>query len=73
MRPALAEIKTLEDFISGTLPEENRQEVEIRLLWDQDFQQQAALQKLAYRALREAGREQLRRELKAIHVSLFSA
>ncbi|GEO04838.1 hypothetical protein AAE02nite_25020 [Adhaeribacter aerolatus] len=73
MRPALEEIKTLEAFIAGALPEENRQEIEIRLLWDQDLQQKLGLQQIAYRSLREAGRAQLRQELKSIHARLFPA
>jgi hypothetical protein len=71
MRPALEEIKKLEAFISGTLPEESQQETEIRLLWDQELQQKLALQQITYRALREAGREQLRQELKLIHARLY--
>lgn len=71
MRPALKEIENLEAFLAGTLPAENQREVAIRLLWDQDFKQELALQQLAYQALQVSGREQPRRELKAIHATLF--
>ncbi|KAA5548614.1 hypothetical protein [Adhaeribacter rhizoryzae] len=72
MRPALEEIKTLEAFVNGSLPEEESQELEIRLLWDEYFKQKFQLQQLAYRAIQDAGRQQLRQELKAIHTRLFS-
>lgn len=72
MRPELQEIKQLEDFLENNLPEEQTVELEIRLLWDQDWQRALAQQQLAYQALRVTGREQLRRELKAIHQRLFS-
>ncbi len=71
MRPALAELETLEAYTAGTLPPESRQDVEIRLLWNQTYKQSLALQQLAYRALQEAGRQRLRGELKAIHNRLF--
>ncbi|MGV3589012.1 MAG: hypothetical protein ACO1OF_18555 [Adhaeribacter sp.] len=73
MRPALEEIKTLEAFVNGRLPAEERQEVEIRLLWDEYFKQKLQLQQLAYRAVQDAGRQQLRQELKNIHSRLFSS
>jgi hypothetical protein len=72
MRPALAELETLEAYISGTLPADREQDVEIKLLWDQDYKQSFVLQKLAYQALKAAGRAQLREELKAIHARLFT-
>lgn len=72
MRPALEEIKILEAFVNGSLPEEESQELEIRLLWDEYFKQKLQLQQLAYRAIQDAGRQQLRQELKAIHTRLFS-
>ena len=71
MRPELEEIQLLEDYLGGSLREEQEQEVGIRLLWDQEWQQKVAQQQLAYHALRMAGREQLRRELQAIHQKLF--
>ena len=71
MRPELEEIQLLEHYLSGRLGEEQEQELEIRLLWDQEWQQQVAQQQLAYRAIREAGRQQLRHELQAIHQKLF--
>ena len=73
MRPALEEIKTLEAFLKGSLPEEESQEIEIRLLWDNCFNQQFQFQQLAYQAVQDAGRQQLRQELKAIHTRLFSS
>jgi signal-transduction protein with cAMP-binding, CBS, and nucleotidyltransferase domain len=71
MRPELEEIQLLEHYLSGRLGEEQEQELEIRLLWDQEWQQQVAQQQLAYRAIREAGRQQLRHELQVIHQKLF--
>lgn len=71
MRPELEEIKLLESFLGGRLAEEEELEVEIRLLWDQHWQQKVAQQQLAYRAIREAGRQQLRLELHAIHRKLY--
>jgi len=73
MRPALEEIKTLEAFVNGSLPEAESQELEIRLLWDEYFKQKLQLQQLAYQAIQNAGRQQLRQELKAIHNRLFSS
>ncbi|PSR56859.1 hypothetical protein AHMF7605_26845 [Adhaeribacter arboris] len=72
MRPELEEIKQLENYLKNNLPEEQTLELEIRLLWDLDWQRALAQQKLAYQALRVAGREQLRKELKAIHQRLYS-
>ena len=71
MRPELEELQLLEHFLGGRLPAEKEQEMEIRLLWDQEWQQQVAQQQLAYHAIRAAGREQLRQEIRAIHQKLF--
>ncbi len=71
MRPALEEIRLLEDFVSDKLSEQQRIDVEVRLLWDQNWQSTLKAQQLAYQALRLAGRQQLRRELRAIHAQLF--
>lgn len=71
MRPQLEEIKLLETYLAGTLAEEQRIEVEIRLLWDQEWQSQLNHQELAYQAIRCAGRKQLKNELEAIHARLF--
>ncbi|MBN8822850.1 MULTISPECIES: hypothetical protein [unclassified Spirosoma] len=71
MRPLLTEVQLLENYLKGTLPEDQQLDVEIRLLWDQDVQQKLANQQLAYKTLRLFGRRQLRAELEAIHVRLF--
>ena len=71
MRPELENIKLLEAYITGTLPEEQAIDTEIRLLWDGQWQQNLAAQRVSYEALREAGRQQLRLELKAVHTRLF--
>lgn len=71
MRPLLNEVHLLEDYLKGTLPEDQQLEVAVRLLWDQDLQQKLARQQLAYKALRLLGRRQLRVELEAIHIRLF--
>jgi hypothetical protein len=71
MRPDLEEIQLLESYLQGTLREEQRIDVSVRLLWNPDWQQKLAAQKLAYRALRLAGRRQLRHELDAIYSRLF--
>ncbi|MFD2999712.1 hypothetical protein ACFS7Z_05030 [Pontibacter toksunensis] len=71
MRPELETMQLLENFLSGNLAEEEVVEVEIRLLWDQEWQQQVAQQQLAYHAIRESGRQHLRHELRAIHQKLF--
>ncbi|GAB3900464.1 hypothetical protein GCM10028803_23390 [Larkinella knui] len=71
MRPELEEVQVLEDYLQGNLNEEQRMDVAVRLLWNQDWQQKLAAQKLAYQALRMAGRQQLRRELDAIYTRLF--
>lgn len=71
MRPELEEVQLLEGYLLGTLPEEQRIDVSVRLLWNQDWQQKVAAQQLAYQALRLAGREQLRRELETIYRRLF--
>ncbi|MDQ3291505.1 MAG: hypothetical protein M3Q05_09470 [Bacteroidota bacterium] len=72
MRPELENIKQLEDYLKNNLPDEQTMDLEIRLLWDQEWQHSLEQQKLAYQALRVAGREQLRKELRAIHQQLFS-
>ena len=72
MRPELEEVKLLEEYLRNRLPEKQRQEVEIRLLWDKAWQQHLYTQKQAYLAVRQEGRRQLRQELKAIHTRLFS-
>jgi hypothetical protein len=71
MRPLLDEVQLLEDYLKGTLPEDQQLDVAVRLLWDQDLQQKQARQQLAYKALRLFGRRQLRAELEAIHIRLF--
>lgn len=71
MRPLLNEVQLLEDYLKGTLPEDQQLDVEVRLLWDQDVQQKLASQQRAYKALRLFGRRQLRAELEAIHIRLF--
>lgn len=71
MRPALEETKLLEDYINGHLDEERQLEMEICLLWDQELKSKLYLQRQAYRALREVGRQQLRQQLRAIHTRLF--
>jgi hypothetical protein len=48
------------------------QEVEIRLLWDREWQQHLFTQQKAYESIRNEGRRQLRQELQAIHLRLFS-
>ncbi|GAB3958629.1 hypothetical protein GCM10028805_53320 [Spirosoma harenae] len=71
MRPLLEEVQLLENYLKGTLPEDQQLDVAVRLLWDQDLQQKLTRQQLAYKALRLVGRRQLRAELEAIHVRLF--
>ncbi|WP_347160249.1 hypothetical protein [Pontibacter chitinilyticus] len=71
MRPELEEIQRVEAFLHGQLPEQEELDIEIRMLWDQPWKQQIAQQQLAYTAVREAGRLQLRQELQAIHQRLF--
>ena len=71
MRPELEEVQRLDAYLRGTLNEEQQIDVAVRLLWDCDWQQKLAAQKRAYELLRLAGRQQLRRELEAMHVRLF--
>ena len=71
MRPELEEVQLLELFLQGELEEEKAVEVEIRLLWDEPWRKKVEAQRLAYRAVREAGRQHLRQELRAIHRRLF--
>jgi hypothetical protein len=72
MRPQLEDIKLLEDYLRKLLPREQMQEVEIRLLWDREWQQHLFTQQKAYESIRNEGRRQLRQELQAIHFRLFS-
>ena len=72
MRPDLEEVAYIDTYLHGRLPEEEQMSVEIRMLWDQEWKHKVEQQQLAYLALREAGRLQLRRELNAIHSKLFS-
>lgn len=71
MRPELETMKRLEGYLHGTLGEEERVDVEVRLLWDREWQENLSAQQTAYRALREAGRQRLRHQLRAIHARLF--
>ncbi len=71
MRPELENMQRLEGYLRGTLDEEERVDVEVRLLWDREWQQGLAAQQTAYRAVREAGRQRLRQQLKSIHARLF--
>lgn len=71
MRPQLEEIQLLEAYLANTLSEAQRIDVEVRLLWDQEWQQKFSYQELAYRAIHCAGRKQLRKELDSIHARLF--
>ena len=71
MRPELEEMQLLEAYLANTLSETEQIEVEVRLLWDQEWQQKFSYQELAYRAIRCAGRKQLRKELESIHARLF--
>lgn len=71
MRPELEEMQLLENYVQGTLAEDQQMNVSIRLLWDRLWQRKLADQKTAYQALRLAGRQQLRQELNSIHSRLF--
>lgn len=71
MRPELTIIELLDHYLHHRLPETDRMEVDVQLLWDQHWQQQLRAQQVAYQALRLAGRQQLRRELGAMHTRLF--
>jgi hypothetical protein len=71
MRPELEEIQLLEAYLANTLSEAQRIDVEVRLLWDQEWQTQLSYQELAYLAIRCAGRQQVKKELESIHTRLF--
>jgi anti-sigma factor RsiW len=71
MRPELETMQRLESYLRGSLDEDQRVEVEVRLLWDREWQDNLAAQQTAYRALREAGRQRLRQQLRTIHTRLF--
>jgi len=70
MRKALRNIRLIETFLLGRLPNPQRQALQSRLLTDPAFQRSVAAQKSAYRFIRWAGRRQLKRELKQIHREL---
>ena len=71
MRPELTLIQLLDNYLHKRLSKADRREAEVRLLWDQELQQQLEAQKVAHQALRLAGRKQLRHELETIHKRLF--
>jgi hypothetical protein len=71
MRPVLEEVKLLEDYLHHRLPQEQSQEVAIRLLWDREWQKNLFSQQQAYQAICQEGRRQLRQELEVIHGRLF--
>ncbi|MDJ1501660.1 hypothetical protein [Xanthocytophaga agilis] len=71
MRPELEEVKLLEEYVQERLTEDQQQNTSIRLLWDKVWQHKLIAQKTAYKALRLAGRQQLRSELESIHSRLF--
>lgn len=72
MRPQLQEVQLLEDYLLNKLPPDKRIEVEVRLLWDKEWQCNLQKQKLAYNTIRQQGRKELRHELEAIHTRLYS-
>jgi hypothetical protein len=71
MRPELEEIRFLENYLNHHLNEQEHMEAEVRLLWDQEYEKRLVAQRIAYQALQQAGRQQLRRELRTIHARLF--
>jgi hypothetical protein len=71
MRPELETMRRLEGYLHSNLNEEERVEVEVRLLWDREWQENLAAQQTAYQALRVAGRQRLRQQLQLIHARLF--
>lgn len=71
MRPELEEVKLLEEYMQKRLPDDQQQDISIRLLWDKIWQHKLIAQETAYNALRLAGRQQLRNELESIHSRLF--
>jgi hypothetical protein len=71
MRPELETMRRLEGYLHSNLNEEERVKVEVRLLWDREWQENLAAQQTAYQALRVAGRQRLRQQLQLIHARLF--
>ena len=73
MRPELDRLQRLELHLLGQPTSAEAARWELELLLDPELQADADAQRAVYRGLRQAGRQQLRRELTAIHAHLYAA
>ncbi|WP_310393042.1 hypothetical protein [Hymenobacter sp.] len=73
MRPELERLLLIEQQLLGTPAALPVADWQLRLLLDGELHADAVAQQRLYAGLRAAGRQQLRRELMAIHVRLYGA
>jgi hypothetical protein len=70
MRPALERLLHLENYLLGRPTAADAARWQLQLLTDPELAADADAQRQLYQGLREAGRQQLRRELDLIHARL---
>lgn len=71
MRKSLRDIKDLEAYLEGRLPQAEQQRLQTALLVSPTLYEELVAQKRAYQLIRERGRQQLKNELEQIHVALM--
>ena len=72
MRTSLNQIKLIEAKLSGTLAADDALLFEANALLDPEWEEKIAQQQQAQRLVMLYGRQQLRREIEAVHDELFS-
>ncbi|MCC3160656.1 hypothetical protein LJ737_25685 [Hymenobacter sp. 15J16-1T3B] len=71
MRPELARLQRIEQHLLGPVPAAEAPAWQLAQLLDPELAADAQAQQQLYRGLQLAGRQQLRRELQAIHHQLY--
>ena len=71
MRKSLRDIKDLEAYQEGRLPQAEQQRLQTALLVSPTLYEELVAQKRAYQLIRERGRQQLKNELEQLHVALM--
>lgn len=73
MRPELDRLHLIEQQLLQTPAALPADEWRLRLLFDCELAAEADLQQQLYHGLHQAGRQQLKRELRAIHAQLYNS
>lgn len=72
MRTSLNEIKHIENFLLRRTSIEEALLLEAKLALDQEFRQKLVCQQQAYQTIKADGREEIYREIEAVHQKLFT-